>query len=200
MRNLENHPGIKVGGQNTNNLRYADNTVLIAENKEDLQKLLNIVEEESRKKGLELNSKKTEVMVISRKQESPKCDIFINEVKLKQREMFKYLGKMISNDGKTNREISARTAEAKINFQKMKTILTNKHISIETRKRALQCYIEPVLMYGCKAWTISKQIQNKLEATEMWVLRRMLRIPWTTKETNERVLNKLIKEDHWSEL
>ncbi|GFO31938.1 retrovirus-related pol polyprotein from type-1 retrotransposable element r2 [Plakobranchus ocellatus] len=49
MRNLENHPGIKVGGQNINNLRYADDTVLIAENKEDLQKLLNIVEEESRK-------------------------------------------------------------------------------------------------------------------------------------------------------
>ncbi|GFO26826.1 endonuclease-reverse transcriptase [Plakobranchus ocellatus] len=71
----------------------------------------------------------------------------------------------------------------------MKTILTNKHISIKTRKRALQCYIEPVLMYGCEAWTISKQIQNKLEATEMWFLRRMLQIPWTAKKTNERVLN-----------
>ncbi|GFN88081.1 endonuclease-reverse transcriptase [Plakobranchus ocellatus] len=54
MRNLENHPGIKVGGQNINNLRYADDTVLIAENKEDLQKLQNIVEEESRKKGRSL--------------------------------------------------------------------------------------------------------------------------------------------------
>ncbi|GFO30382.1 retrovirus-related pol polyprotein from type-1 retrotransposable element r2 [Plakobranchus ocellatus] len=86
MQNLENHPGIKVGGQSTNNLKYADDTVLIAENKEDLQKLLNIVEEESRKKGLELKSKKTEVMVISRQQESPKCDIFINKVKLKQTE------------------------------------------------------------------------------------------------------------------
>ncbi|GFO45212.1 endonuclease-reverse transcriptase [Plakobranchus ocellatus] len=193
MRNSENHPGIKVGGQNINNLRYADDTVLIAENKEDLQKLLNIVEEESRKTGLELNSKKTEVMVISRKQESPKCDIFINEVKLKQTEKFKYLGTIISNDGKTNREISARTAQAKINFQKMKTILTNKHISIETRKRALQCYIKPVLMYGCEAWTISKQIQNKLEATEMWFLSRMLRIPWTAKKTNERVLNEANK-------
>ncbi|GFN90606.1 endonuclease-reverse transcriptase [Plakobranchus ocellatus] len=176
MRNLENHPGIRVGGQNINNLRYADDTVVIAENKEDLQKLLNIVEEESRKKGLELNSKKTEVMVISRKPESPKCDIFINEVKLKQREKFKCLRTIISNDGKTNREIAAKTAQAKINFQKMKTILTNKHISIEKRKRALQCYIEPVLMYGCEAWTISKQIQDKLK-TEMWFLRRMLQIP-----------------------
>ncbi|GFO27553.1 catenin (cadherin-associated protein), alpha 3 [Plakobranchus ocellatus] len=62
---IRNERGIKVGGQNINNLRYADDTVLIAENKEDLQKLLNIVEEESRKKGLELNSKKTEVMVIT---------------------------------------------------------------------------------------------------------------------------------------
>ncbi|GFO33860.1 craniofacial development protein 2-like protein [Plakobranchus ocellatus] len=110
-----------------------------------------IIMEESRKKGLELNSKKTDVMVISRKQESPKCDIFINKVKLKQTEKFKYLGTIISNDGKTSREISARTAQAKINFQKMKTIVTNKHISIETRKIALQCYIELVLMYGCKA-------------------------------------------------
>ncbi|GFO48432.1 RNA-directed DNA polymerase from mobile element jockey [Plakobranchus ocellatus] len=75
----------------------------------------------------------------------------------------------------------------------MKTILTNKHISIETRKRALMCCIEPVLMYGCEAWTISKQIQNKLEATEMWFLRRMLRIPWTAKKTNEKVLNEANK-------
>ncbi|GFO24946.1 endonuclease-reverse transcriptase [Plakobranchus ocellatus] len=86
-----------------------------------------------------------------------------------------------------------RTAQAKINFQKMKTILTNKHVSIETRKRALQCYIETVLMYGCEAWTISKQIQNKLEATEMWLLRRMLRISWTAKKTNERVMNEANK-------
>ncbi|GFN78227.1 RNA-directed DNA polymerase from mobile element jockey [Plakobranchus ocellatus] len=128
-------------------------------------------------------------MVISRKQESPKCDMFINKVKLKHRKKFKYLETIISNDGKKNREISARTAQAKINFQKMKTILTNKHISIETRKRALQCYIEPVLMYGCEAWTISKQLQDKLEATEMWFLRKMLRIPWTAKKTKERVLN-----------
>ncbi|GFO40144.1 RNA-directed DNA polymerase from mobile element jockey [Plakobranchus ocellatus] len=48
-------------------------------------------------------------------------------------------------------------------------------------------------MYGCEAWTTSKQIQNKLEATEMWFLRRMLRIPWTAKKTNERVLNEANK-------
>ena len=51
--------------------------------------------------------------------------------------------------------------------QKMKTVLTNSRISIQTRKRTLECYIEPILMYGCEAWTISKQAQKKLEAVEM---------------------------------
>ncbi|GFR71836.1 endonuclease-reverse transcriptase [Elysia marginata] len=186
--NLENCPGIKVGGYNVNNIIYADDTVLIAENKDDLQKLLNIVEEESRKKGLELNSKKTEVMVISRKQEPPKCDIFINDAKLKQQDKFKYLGTIITSDDRNNNEIAARIAQAKTNFQKMRAVLTNKHISIQTRKRVLQCYIESILLYGCEAWTISKQIEAKLEATEMWFLRRMLRISWTEKKSNETVL------------
>ncbi|GFR76316.1 endonuclease-reverse transcriptase [Elysia marginata] len=129
MQNLENCPGINVGGYNVNNIRYADDTVLIAENKDDLQKLLNIVEEESRKKGLELNSKKTEGMVISQKQEPPKCDIFINDAKLKQQDKFKYLGTIITSDGRNNNEIAARIAHAKTSFQK--------HISIQTRKRVL---------------------------------------------------------------
>ncbi|GFO15462.1 hypothetical protein PoB_004196700 [Plakobranchus ocellatus] len=77
MRNLEGHPGIKIGGSNINNLRYADDTVLIAENEKDLQQLLDIVKEESEKKGLELNRKKTQVMVVSRKQELPIINIYI---------------------------------------------------------------------------------------------------------------------------
>ena len=71
-----------MGGHNINNLRYADDTVLISENEKDLQ-LLNIVASKNKKKGLELNSKKTEVMVISRKEEPPLINITINGIKLK---------------------------------------------------------------------------------------------------------------------
>ncbi|GFN93972.1 endonuclease-reverse transcriptase [Plakobranchus ocellatus] len=149
MRNLEGHPGIKIGGSNINNLRYADDTVLIAENEKDLQQLLDIVKEESEKKGLELNRKKTEVMVVSRKQALPIINIYIKGTRLKQKDQY---------------------------------------ISIRTRRRALECYIEPILMYGCEAWTISKQTQKKLEATEMWFLRRMMQISWTAKKTNDTVL------------
>ena len=105
----------------------------------------------------------------------------------KQRYLFKYLGTLISSDGCNNTEIASRIAQAKRN-QRMKSILTNKYISIHTRRifiytrrRALECYIEPILMYGCEGWTISKQLQKKLETAEMWFLRRMLRISWTAK-------------------
>ncbi|GFO14917.1 mitogen-activated protein kinase kinase kinase 7 [Plakobranchus ocellatus] len=127
-------------------------------------------------------------MVVSRKQELPIINIYIKGTRLKQKDQFKYLGSLISSDGRNNSEVASRIAQAKTNFQKMKTVLTNKNISIRTRRRALECYIEPILMYGCEAWTKSKQTQKKLEATEMWFLRRMLRISWTAKKTNDTVL------------
>ena len=133
-------------------------------------------------------------MVISRKEEPPLINITINGIKLKQRDHLKYLGALISSDGKNNTEISARIAPAKMTFQKMKTVLTNFHISIHTRKRTLECYIEPILMYGCEAWTISKQAQKKLEAVEMWFLRRIIKISWMAKKSNDTVL----KEAHTS--
>ena len=189
MRNLEGHKGIKIGGRTINNLRYADDTVLIAERQEDLQNLLDIVAVESKNLGPELNSKKTEVMVISRKT-NPECKVSTNGTILKQQEKFKYLGTLITPDGRNHVEINTRIAQAKVNFMKMKTLLTNTKVSITTRKRVLQCYIEPILMYRCEAWTINKQVQKKLEATEMWFIRRMLRVPWTVKLTNDEVLRR----------
>ncbi|GFS21719.1 endonuclease-reverse transcriptase [Elysia marginata] len=187
MRHIEDYPGIKVGGHNINNLRYADDTVLIAENESDLQKLLDVVYSESQRKGLELSSKKTEVMVISRNANSLPVNVTVNKNKLTQRENFKYLGTLILSDGRSDTEIQARIAQAKT-FQKMKSILTNPYVSIRTRKRVLECYIEPILMYGSEAWIITNKFKKKLEAIEMWFLRRMLKIPWTAKKTNERVL------------
>ena len=186
MRNLEEHPGIKASEKNVNNLPYADDKVLIAKNEKDLQALLDIIERESLNKGLEHNGKKTEVMVISRKANTT-CNINVKGTKLRQRETFGYLGTLITQDCRNGVEISSRIAQAKKNFQKLKPILTNNNITLKTRQKALQCYIQPILMYGCEAWTINKQTQRRLEAVEMWCLRRMLRIPWTAKKTNEMV-------------
>ncbi|GFO20695.1 endonuclease-reverse transcriptase [Plakobranchus ocellatus] len=189
LRKLDEYPGIRIGGRIINNLRYADDTVLIAENKEDLQKLIDIAATESKRMGLEFNNKKTEVMIITiSRRPNLNADVFVDGTKLKQRDSFRYLGTIITQDGKSRTEIKARIAHAKTNFQKMKPLLTNNKITITTRKRALQCYIEPILMYGCEAWTITKEIQKKIEAAEMWFFRRMLRVPWTARKTNEEVL------------
>ena len=144
--------------------------------------------DESRAKGLELNNKKTEVMVISRKLQTLSCKIKVQDKELRQVDKFKYLGTTITSDGRSNTEIKTRITQAKIQFQKMKAILTNRKLSIQTRKRVLQCYIEPILLYGCETWTITKTIMKRIEATEMWFLRRMLKVPWTMKETNENIL------------
>ena len=130
MQNLEGNPGIKVGGLNLNNLRHADDTVLMAENKEDLQQLLDIVKEESRKKGLELNSKSTEVMVVSGSNERPQTNIFINVNKLKQRNKFK----SISSDGHNYTEIASRIVQAKKEFPENE-INTNKKPHFDSHKK-----------------------------------------------------------------
>ncbi|KAK3750249.1 hypothetical protein RRG08_041278 [Elysia crispata] len=84
MRHIEEIEGLKIGGHNINNIRYADDTVLTADSEEKLQELLNKVVEESENKGLELNSKKTESMIITRKTSIPKCEIKIKENIIKQ--------------------------------------------------------------------------------------------------------------------
>ena len=93
--------------------------------------------------GLELNSKKTEVMVISRKEEPPLINITINGIKLKQRDHFKYLGALVSSDGRNNTEISARIAQAKMMFQKMKTVLKTLTYQFKQEKEPLNATSNP---------------------------------------------------------
>ena len=107
MPHLEGAPGIQIVGHNINNLRYADDTVLIAATEKDLQELLDTVVKESEIKGLTLNSKKTEVMVVSRKNDIQKCKITIDNKVLQQVDKFKYLGTMVTSDGKCLQKIKS---------------------------------------------------------------------------------------------
>ena len=70
-------------------------------------------------------------------------------------------------------------------------MICNPFLTIETRKRVLKCYVEPVLTYGCESWTIGQQTRKSLESVEMWFYRRMLRIPWTAKKSNENVMREV---------
>ena len=146
MRHSERTPRIQIEGHNINNLRYADDTVLTAETEEGLQELLDTVVKEREIKGLTLSSKKTEIMVISRKNNIPKCKVTIDNKVLQQIDKFKYLGTMVTSDGKCLQEIKNRIAQAKSAFQRMKSILTNPKLTFKVRRRILQCYKEPIML------------------------------------------------------
>ncbi|GFO30064.1 retrovirus-related pol polyprotein line-1 [Plakobranchus ocellatus] len=121
LRNLHGISGLKITGENLNTLRNADDTVLIAESGEQLQKLLNAVVLESERMGLSLNVKKTECMVISKKSSNPRCNLESKGEQIKQVTKFKYLGYLITSDCKWTSEISKRIAMAKDTSQKYET-------------------------------------------------------------------------------
>ena len=188
IRTLGDSPGIKINGETINNIRYADDTALIADSKENLQLLLDKVVTESERMGLYLNVKKTECMVVSKKGINPTCNLVSKGETIKQVKTFKYLGYIITSDGRCSTEIKRRIAIAKDSFSKMRPIFKNHNISITTKHRVLKAYVWSVLLYGCECWTITEDVRIKLEAAEMWFLRRMLGISWTEKKTNLEVL------------
>src|SRR6201985_1715416 len=99
--------------------------------------MINIIAKESLNKGLSLNSRKTEVMVITKNKCPPECNIKLNGTNLKQVNIFKYLGTLVTADRKCIKEVKSRIAQAKATFHKMKNILCNISLSIEVRKRVL---------------------------------------------------------------
>ena len=108
------------------------------------------------------------------------------------------MGTLIIQDGRSHSEVISRIKQAKIVFQKMRTLLTNTNILV-ARQRGLQCYEKSILMFEREAWTTNKPIQKKIETVEMWFWMRMLRIPWTTKkETNIEIMEEAGQIGHWS--
>jgi hypothetical protein len=190
LKEIEDLHGIAIGGVYMNNVRYADDTALITDSNKKLQVIVDKLVTESEKKGLYMNIKKTECMVISKKKTYPQCTIFINGEQVKKVYRFNYLVRLRTSDSKCYQDIKRRIVLAKEAFSKMKSILTNSKITMETKVRLLECYVFPVLTYGCECWTISQEMERRLNATEMWFLRRMMKIRWTSHISNEEVLTR----------
>ena len=188
FRGIDSLSGVKVGGTMINNLRYADDTALLGENKEDLNTLVLSVKTESEKLGLKMNIKKTKTMVISRKDITPKAKILIDGSEVEQVEKFLYLGQLITEDGRSDAEIKRRIGMAKSAFLNIKHLLTNCNISWRTRFRLLKCYVWSILTYGCETWTTKKSTENRINAFEMWCYRRMEKVSWKEKKSNESIL------------
>ena len=190
MRSINDMEGIKVGGHVINNLRYADDTVIIAESKNQLQQLMDTVVEESEAKGLFLNSAKSFTMVFTKSVVGHTCKITVHGNTLEQVNRFVYLGSLFTSDGRCEQDVQQRIAIAKSAFTSLDKVLKNRNINIQLRCRFLKCYVWSTLLYGSEAWTLSSKMLNKLEATEMWFLRRMQMISYTEHVTNVEVLRR----------
>ena len=179
FREAEELEGIMINGHNVNNLRYVDDTALIASDKEKLQKLVDIVKECSSNAGLEMNAKKTKTMVLSKQPDSDKkFDIKIEGESLEQIKQFEYLGTQVTEDAKSEVDLNSRIGAAKTKFSMMSTILTSKQLSIALKVRVLGCYVFSVFSYGSEAWTLTKTMEEKISSFEMWCLRRMGGVSW----------------------
>ena len=181
--------GIKVNGEWINNIRYADDTVLLADSMADLQKLLDMINERGRAMGLEINTKKTKFMIVSRNPQNHRDAVLTcNDRPLQRVDKFRYLGTWLCDSWESDVEIRSRIEQARDSFQKYRRVLVNSEFDLDLRLCFIRCYVWSILLYGVEGWTLKVHTMNKLEAFEMWLYRRVLKIPWTAKKTNEEVL------------
>ena len=175
MRNAgleEAQAGIKISGKNTNNLRYADDTTLMAESEEELKSLLMKVKEESEKVGLELNIQKTKIMA-----SGPITSWQIDGETMETVTDFILGGSKSTADGDCSHEIKRRLLLGRKAMTSLDSTLKSRNITLPTKVLLVKAVIFPVVMYGCESWTIKKAERRRVDTLEIWCWRRLLRVP-----------------------
>ena len=189
MRNAgleEAQAGIKISGRNINNLRYADDTTLMAESKEELKSLLMKVKEESDKAGLKLNIQKTKIMA-----SGPITSWQIDGETVETVSDFIFLGSKITADGDCSHETKRRLLLGRKVMANLDSLLKSRGITLPTKVHLVKAMILPVVMYGCESWTVKKAERRRIDALELWCWRRFLRVPWTTRRSNQSILKEI---------
>ena len=154
MRNAgleETQAGIKIAGRNINNLRFADDTALMAESEEELKSLLMKVKEESEKVGLTFNIQKMKIMA-----SGPITSWEIDGERVETVSDFIFLGSKITADGDCSHEIKRRLLLGKKIMTNLDSILKSRDITLPTEACLVKAIIFPVIIYGCESWTIKK--------------------------------------------
>ena len=186
MRNAgleDTQAGIKIAGRNINNLRYADDTTLMAESEEELKSLLMRVKEESEKVGLKLNIQKTKIMA-----SSPTTSWEIDGETVETVSDFIFGGSKITADGDCSHEIKRRLILGRKVMTNLDSLFKSRDITLPTKVRLVKAMVFPVVMYGCESWTVKKAECRRIDAFELWCWRRLLRVPWTARRSNQSIL------------
>ena len=169
MRNAglsEAQARIKIAGRNINNLRYSDDTTLMAESEEELKSLLMKVKEESEKIGLKLNIQKIKIMA-----SGPITSWQIDGETMETVADFVFLGSKITPDGDCSHEIKGCLLLGRKVMTNIDSILKSRDIILSTKVHLVKAMVFPVVMYGCKSWTIKKAEHQRIDAFQLWCWR-----------------------------
>jgi len=182
--------GLVINGEVINNLRYADDTVLIADTAEGLQRIIDHVATACSRYDMKINCKKTQTLIVS-KSDAGNFQFNANNVMLPKTDTVTYLGCSLNKDWDHSREIRCRIEKARGTFNQMRKILCNLSLNIQIRIRILRCYVLSTFLYGAEAWTLTNASCKRIDAFEMWCYRRMLRVPWIHHVSNETILQRI---------
>ena len=191
MRNAgldEAQAEIKIARRNINNLRYADDTTLMAESKE-LRSLFMKVKEESEKAGLKLNIQETKIIA-----SGPITSWQIDGETVKIVADFIFGSSKITADGDCSHEIKRHLLLGRKAMTNLDSILKSRDIALTTKTHLVKAIVFPVVMYGCESWTVKKAERQRIDAFELWCWRRLLRVPWTARRSNQSILKEISPE------
>ena len=169
-----------------NNLRYADDTTLMAENEEELKSFLMQVKVKSEKVGLKLNIQKTKIMA-----SGPTTSWEIDGETAETVSDFIFLGSKITTDGECSHEIKRCLLLGRKVMTKLDSIFKSRDITLPTKVHLVKAMFFPVVMYGCECWTVKKAERLRIDAFEQWCWKRLLRVPWTARRSNQSILKEI---------
>ena len=188
----ESQAGIKTAGRNINNLRYADDTTLMTESKEELKSLLIRVKEGS--VGLKLNIQKTKIMA-----SGPTTSWQTEGGKVKAVTDFIFLGFKITADGDCSHQIKRRLLLGRKAMPNVDSMSKSRDVALPVKVHITKAMVFPVVMYGCESWTIKKAKCQRIDTLKLWCWRRLLRVSWSAWRSNQSILKEIILNIHWKD-
>lgn len=181
--------GIPVRNEHLYTLSFADDQVVIAQDEEDLGLMLRRLKEEYTKAGMEINFEKTEYLAV-REEEVKDLEID-DDLKIKGKNKFKYLGFIISKKGTTEEEINSRLGQTRSCIRQLHPIIWNTHITKNTKQRIYNTIVRSIMTYGAENWVINKKNKNKITATEMEYWRRCCLVTRRDRIRNEEIKRRM---------
>ena len=177
---------VTIGGRPVCNLRFADDIDLMARSEEELQDLTTRLETSANAYGMEISTEKSKILVNSTTPTTP-TNIKMSGETLEEVETFKYLGAVITKEGTSTQEVKIRLAMALSSMSKLVKVWRSHNIRTHTKVRLYKALITSIALYGCEAWTLTAELERRIQAFEMKCLRRILNINYRDRKTNEYV-------------